>query len=175
MTRRRLAIIFFFISLGVLIGFGTWWIMGNVGAHTLETGRHYYIRQMHSNFFLDDGGNRIQLQPNDESHLTFNEDFSAAEVYFTGRGIQSFVMTNSRVRSRRLEADMVTIIGGHLIRLHMVAANDFITIRSSLDYDVRIETPDQYGSFNLTISSDDVVLRFYRTPPPRITGPGGGG
>ncbi|MCL2756210.1 MAG: hypothetical protein FWE45_04145 [Firmicutes bacterium] len=165
MTRRRLAIIFFFIALFVLIGFGIWWLVTTTGGHTLEAGRHYYIQRLRPNFFIGSGG-RIDLEQNDSSHAVFNNNFTTMTVHFSSGDNFVFQITDSRTRRRVFYADMVGIVGGNLMRFELRADESNIVIRSAIDYDVRIETADRDGEFDIVIRRNDEVLRFSRTLVP---------
>jgi len=163
MTRRRLAIIFFFIGLAVVIGFGTWWIISaTAGSHGLEAGRHYQMRFIHFRVFLDENGNRIRLEDNDTSYLVFNSNFTQADVNFMCGATYTFAITSSNTSRRTFNAELVGIVGGHLIRFNITTSDSYILIRSSIDYNARIESADEYGFFDIEFSRNDPVLRFRR-------------
>jgi len=170
---RRIFVIAVVLLVGVGIGIGIYFAVTGGSGHAVEAGVQHYIHEVRPNTFshvsatggigdfidMRDGGNANYRN----SYLTFNSDFTIATVRFTGpanQRIYQFSILNVNNRARQTNMSLVGIISGRVVHMDLVATNSFITITSTRDYTIRIETADERGVFTEVINRHSILLRF---------------
>jgi len=169
---RRIFVIAVVLLVGVGIGVGIFFAVTGGTRHSIDTSASFYIHEIRPNTFSHISpagiGSFIDMRDTASNNyrgstLTFDNDFTIATVEFVGSAnsrTYQFSILNVTHRSRQTDMSLVGIISGRVVHMDLVATNNFITITSTRDYTIRIETADYRGVFTEVINRHSILLRF---------------